>query len=181
MKKLILLVGIFVSSITFSQNEKEIPIEDKFDAVGIAQVVYDMLTEDMELLREKYNYDKFISKPDNEFNITDNGMQLGCLGADVNIKTASYDDCIELFNSELFLPIKNHKTTWDVYAIYVCDRAGGFVFFNITDLETSDIHSVTVGYFPDATIKSINLSLKVNEIPLETNFPEVGGTVYYPE
>ena len=133
MKKLILLVGIFVSLITYSQKEweiiyaKELPVEDHFDAIGISEVVYNLLTRDMEVLRDKYSYDKYITTSDNEFNITDDGMQLGCLRAGVNIETASYDDCIELFNSELFLPIRNHETTWDVYAIYVCDRAGGLL------------------------------------------------------
>ena len=89
MKKYILLVGIFVSSITYSQEE-DIPVKDRFDAIGLSEVVYDLLTKDMEMLRD--NYDKYITTSDNEFNITDDGMQLGCLRAGVDIETASYDD-----------------------------------------------------------------------------------------
>ena len=176
MKKLILLAGIllglFLGSKVFGQQpETQKEITEKAEVV--AERTYSLFKEDM--IENRAKFVSYFTTPDNEYNVDKDGITLIC--PSFVEYDGNYKDCITAFNEETMPPIRTHKTSYELDWIYPCPDGGAFIVFNITDHVTSNVHAITVGYFNDLTIKSIRVSINVDQVPLELAIPS-GETVY---
>jgi len=182
MKKLIvltgLLIGLFIGLKVIGQNDLT-PVEfiDNLDkSYTVMERTYSLFKEDM--IENRAKFEPYFATPDNEYNVEKDGIILLCTANYFsNVEDGDYDDCIKAFNEEKMLPIRTHETSYEIDWIYPCEHGGAFIVFKITDLVTSNVHAITVGYFNDLTIKSIRVSINVDQVPLELAIPS-GETVY---
>jgi hypothetical protein len=178
MKKLILLagilLGIFIGLKVMGQNDltpADLDHNDK--AYTVMKRTYSLFKEDM--IENRAKFEPYFTTPYNEYNVDKDGITLLCPSYDEY--DGDYEDCIKAFNEETMPPIRSHKTSYELDWIYPCPRGGAFIVFKITDHVTSNVHAITVGYFNDLTIKSIRVSINVDQAPLELAIPS-GETVY---
>ena len=164
MKKLILLVGIFVSSISFGQltgTQKEINKKAEI----VAERVYNLLTQD--LLANRGEFEKYLTTPNNEYNTKKTGVQIKVsLGNYISDKVldGNYNDYVEVINSPKFIPVQDHITNYELK--YIDGKGGYYLIFEITDESDQSEHSIIVGFFDDLSIKSILVMGYTDEYPL---------------
>jgi|7_EtaG_2_1085326.scaffolds.fasta_scaffold03242_7 hypothetical protein len=164
MKKLILLVGIFVSSLSFGQlTGTQEEINKKAEIV--AERAYNLLTED--LLSNRDEFEKYLTTLDNEYNIDKDGVfikvSLGyCISN--NVVDGDYNDYIKVINSDKFMPLHDRSTNYEIK--YVDGPGGYYLIIEITDEEYIDEHSIIVGFFDDLSIKSLFVIGYTNKYPL---------------
>jgi len=164
MKKLILLVGIFVSSLSFGQlTGTQEEINKKAEIV--AERAYNLLTKD--LLANRSEFEKYLTTPDNEYNTKKTGVQIKVsLGYYISntVTNGDYNDYVEVINSKKFIPVQDHTTNYELK--YIDGLGGYYLIFEITDKNDQSEHSIIVGFFDDLSIKSILVMGYTDEYPL---------------
>lgn len=174
MKKLILLAGIIIVLKGITQdNLSPVELDEKDKAYLVMERTYSLFKKDM--IENRTRFVSYFTTPDNEYNVDKDGITLLC--PSFIEYDGDYKDCITAFNEKTMPPIRTHETSYELEWIYPCPDGGAFIVFNITDYVTSNVHAITVGYFNDLTIKSIRVSINVDQVPLELAIPS-GETVY---
>jgi len=167
MKKLILLAGIFFSSISFGQlTGTQEQINKKAEIV--AERAYKLLTED--LISKRKEFERYLTTTNNEYNTKRTGIQIKVsLGTYINSKIldGNYNNLIEVINSDEFMPIQEHLTNYELK--YVDGPGGYYLILKIIDQIDEDEHHIIVGFFDDLSIKLICIMGYTNKFPLVYN------------
>ena len=170
MKKIILLVSVFVSSLIYSQN---LDYGTQLAGVGAAETVYYMMTKP-EIVNEEWNH-LFSDSLDIRLS------RKGKIGYSIYEKNVSITRLKEFLNLDVFEEMRNHKTTWDIYAfVTTTNIERTHVFVNFEDLEGDSVYEVNIDYDSKGAILSVDIWIGDGTTTQEYIFSE-GSIVYLQE
>ena len=170
MKRLILIWSVFVSSLIYSQN---LDYGTKLDGVGASETVYYMMTKP-EIVNEEWNH-LFSDSLDIRLS------RKGKIGYSIYKKNVSITRLKEFLNLDVFEEMRNHKTTWDIYAfVTTTNIERNHVFVNFEDLEGDSVYEVNIDYDSKGAILSVDIWIGDGTTAQEYLFSE-GSIVYLQE
>ena len=105
----------------------------------------------------------------------------GKIGYSIYKKNVSITRLKEFLNLDVFEEMRNHKTTWDIYAfVTTTNIERNHVFVNFEDLEGDSVYEVNIDYDSKGAILSVDIWIGDGTTAQEYLFSE-GSIVYLQE
>ena len=170
MKGLILIVSVFVSSLTYSQD---LDFGTKLNGIGASETVYEMMTQP-----EIVNIDTWSNVFSDSLNIRlRNALSFTF---DVEQKNVTIKEFFNFLKSDQFQHMRDHETTWEMYAIVThpdsdVDRINVFTLYK--DLDSDLTYDINIDINSNGDILSIYVFTGAEEYAQEWTFPE-GAKIY---
>ena len=169
MKRLILIWSVFVSSLIYSQN---LDYGTQLDGVGASETVYYMMTKP-EIVNEEWNHlfsDSLDIRLRNALSFT----------FDVEQENVTIKEFFNFLKSDRFQHMRDHETTWDIYAFVThpnsgVDRINVFTLYK--DLDSDLTYDICIDINSNGDILGIYVFTGAEEYAQEWDFPE--GSVLY--
>ena len=170
MKGLILIVSVFVSSLTYSQN---LDFGTKLDGIGASETVYYMMTKP-----EIVNIETWSNLFSDSLNIRlRNALSFTF---DVEQENVTIKEFFNFLNSDRFQHMRDHETTMDVYAFVThpdsdVDRINVLTLYK--DLDSDLTYDINIDINSNGDILSIYVFTGAEEYAQSWTFCE-GAKIY---